>query len=63
MKVAVTGAGGFLGWHVCARLSAVGGHEVLPITRALFQDDQALQHAIEKADAVVHLAGINQRHS
>jgi UDP-2-acetamido-2,6-beta-L-arabino-hexul-4-ose reductase len=41
-------------------LSAVGRHEVLPITRALFQDDQALQHAIEKADAVVHLAGINR---
>lgn len=60
MRVAITGAQGFLGWHLRARLSAVGGHEVIPVSRSLFESDDGLGRALEKADAVIHLAGINR---
>jgi UDP-2-acetamido-2,6-beta-L-arabino-hexul-4-ose reductase len=60
VRVAITGAGGFLGWHVGVRLGAVSGHEVLPITRSVFDNDDSLRVVLEKADAVVHLAGINR---
>ncbi|MHB8449273.1 MAG: polysaccharide biosynthesis C-terminal domain-containing protein [Mycobacteriales bacterium] len=52
MRVAVTGAAGFLGSHVRLRLR-MAGHEVVALTR------QAATAAIP-FDAVVHCAGINR---
>lgn len=70
-RVAVTGATGFIGRHVCAELAA-GGDEVLAIVRpgsprrpppdavALNAEltASALREAFTGVDAVVHLAGV-----
>jgi len=50
MKVAVTGASGFIGRTLCTTLSAAG-HEVMPVRGP----------QVEGADAVVHLAAIAHR--
>ncbi|MEQ4204250.1 NAD-dependent epimerase/dehydratase family protein [Actinopolymorpha sp. B9G3] len=63
MKVAVTGAMGFLGWHVCCRLRAVHGVEPLRIGRAELADQMLLHDALSRADIVLHLAGVNRADS
>lgn len=57
MKVVVTGADGFLGWHLRGRLRALTDHEVIPVTAANWAD---LDQLAAGADALVHLAGINR---
>ncbi len=58
MKVAVTGAGGFIGKNLLLRLKELGRYEVAPIEIDSTRSD--LQAAVGSADAVVHLAGINR---
>lgn len=69
MRVLVTGASGFIGRAVCARLTASGA-EVIRAGRASgagvdavvnFRDEQALRSLVGGAepDAVVHLAGVS----
>jgi nucleoside-diphosphate-sugar epimerase len=53
MIVAVTGAGGFIGRHLCAAFRA-HGHEVREIVRADF--DGRLSKLIDGSDVVVHAA-------
>lgn len=57
MKVLLTGAGGFLGWHTRLRLHAQGEHDVSVVTRSSWGD---LPRAVADADAVVHIAGVNR---
>lgn len=57
MKIVVTGARGFLGWHLRCRLHAHSDHEMIPIGRENFDD---LSEAVKHADAVIHVAGINR---
>jgi UDP-2-acetamido-2,6-beta-L-arabino-hexul-4-ose reductase len=57
VKIVLTGAEGFLGWHTRCRLEAVGGHEVVPVGRKNFGDLAALA---DGADAIIHTAGINR---
>lgn len=57
MKLVVTGAEGFLGWHTRVRLRALGGYEALPVSRENWSDLGAL---VGGADAVLHLAGVNR---
>lgn len=57
MKVVMTGADGFLGWHLRARLRATTPHEVVPISAASWS---GLTAAVADADAVIHLAGVNR---
>jgi UDP-2-acetamido-2,6-beta-L-arabino-hexul-4-ose reductase len=57
MKVVLTGAAGFLGWHTRVRLRAVTEHEVVPVTRDSWAD---LQQHLAGVDAVVHVAGVNR---
>lgn len=57
MKVVVTGAGGFLGWHTRVRLKATSDHEVIAIDRSRWDD---LDSAVSDADVVLHLAGVNR---
>jgi len=58
MRVAVTGAEGFLGWHLRCALKA-RGHAILPIGRNETADATKLDVALVGADAVLHLAGVN----
>ncbi|UZN04141.1 NAD-dependent epimerase/dehydratase family protein [Cellulomonas sp. S1-8] len=57
MKVVVTGAEGFLGWHTRLRLRATTDHEVVPVSRSTWG---ALPALVAGADAVLHLAGVNR---
>lgn len=57
MRVGLTGADGFIGWHTQARLRIASGFEIAPIGRALFDDVQKLAEYLKTCDAVVHLAG------
>lgn len=57
MRVGLTGANGFIGWHTRARLRIASGFEIAPIGRALFGDVQKLAEYLKTCDAVVHLAG------
>lgn len=57
MKVLLTGAAGFLGWHTRARLRALTDHQVVAVDRDEWPDLAA--HA-EAADAIVHVAGVNR---
>ena len=64
MRIAVTGATGFVGRQVVRRLETAG-HEFLPISRRTGFDLAApdlgsLRRALEGCDAVVHCAGINR---
>ena len=58
MRVAVTGADGFLGRHVSALLRSDHAHEILPVTRDT--PPEGLRAALLAADAVIHLAGVNR---
>lgn len=57
MKIVITGANGFLGWHLRCRLSALHDHEVVPIGHDNFSH---LSVALAGADAIVHIAGVNR---
>ena len=57
--IAITGADGFLGWHLRCRLRALSPNTtVLPIDRNSFSDSR-LEAALQLADVVIHLAAIN----
>jgi UDP-2-acetamido-2,6-beta-L-arabino-hexul-4-ose reductase len=60
MKVAVTGAAGFLGWHARCNLKARGDFEVVPVSRMAMADGRRLSDALMGVDAVLHLAGVNR---
>ncbi len=57
MKVVITGAEGFLGWHTRARAHALTDHEVVPVGRSTWPD---LRSQVVGADAVIHIAGVNR---
>lgn len=57
MKVVVTGASGFLGWHTRARLRALTHHDVVSASRANWAQ---LPDLISGADAIIHIAGVNR---
>lgn len=57
MRVVVTGADGFLGWHTLVRARALTDHVVVPVVQA---DWAELPLLVAGADAVVHIAGVNR---
>lgn len=57
MKIVLTGAKGFLGWHTRLRLAAQTEYEVRPVTRENWSD---LADLVADADAVIHIAGVNR---
>lgn len=57
MKVLLTGANGFLGWHTRCRLHALTEYEVTVATRSNWAD---LPTLVAEADAIIHIAGINR---
>ncbi|WP_029210279.1 NAD-dependent epimerase/dehydratase family protein [Arsenicicoccus bolidensis] len=57
MKVLLTGAGGFLGWHTRVRLAALTDHEVVAVDRESFS---RMPELVQGCDAVLHVAGVNR---
>lgn len=57
MRVVVTGADGFLGWHTRARLRARSTHDVIAVHR---ENWSSLEQSVQDADVVLHLAGVNR---
>jgi UDP-2-acetamido-2,6-beta-L-arabino-hexul-4-ose reductase len=58
MKIAVTGAAGFIGKNLIVRLRETDRYEPLPLTRET--SDAETRDALSKADAIIHLAGVNR---
>jgi NADH dehydrogenase len=62
MRVAITGATGFIGGRL-SRLLASQGHETIPVSRRLglnVDDVDSLYRALKGCDAVAHCAGIHR---
>ena len=59
--ILVTGSDGLIGWHLRAWLLTLGQNvETIACNREQFNDDAFLGNAIERADVIVHLAGMNR---
>jgi nucleoside-diphosphate-sugar epimerase len=56
MKVAITGANGFIGRRLARRLAADNRHQVMALTREEWRLGAPLPSKCDDADAVVHLA-------
>ncbi|TWP35902.1 NAD-dependent epimerase/dehydratase family protein [Leekyejoonella antrihumi] len=57
MRILLTGAAGFLGWHTRVRLRSLTEHEVVLVTRENWSD---LADLAADVDAIIHVAGINR---
>lgn len=59
-RIGITGADGFLGWHLRAYLHGEANVTTTLANRATFQDPRALERFAGNADAIIHLAGMNR---
>ena len=59
MIVGITGADGFLGWHLKCRLFALG-IDFVTATRDTFASPVALAQFVDESDVVLHVAGVNR---
>jgi UDP-2-acetamido-2,6-beta-L-arabino-hexul-4-ose reductase len=60
VRVAVTGADGFLGWHIRCALKARSADTVVAIGRRVLSDPAELDRALRGVSAVIHVAGVNR---
>ncbi|MGX7671907.1 polysaccharide biosynthesis C-terminal domain-containing protein [Plantactinospora sp. DSM 117369] len=60
MRLVLTGAGGFLGWHVRVLVRALGWPDPVVLTRVDLADPVSVAAAVGGADRVLHLAGVNR---
>lgn len=60
MRIAITGASGFLGWHTASRLHALSGVDAVRIGRQEYAEPHRLAAALAEVDVVLHLAGVNR---
>lgn len=59
-RILITGAAGFLGWHLRCYLHSLGMREVTALDRDGFSDTERLRKAVDSCDVVFHLAGLNR---
>jgi UDP-2-acetamido-2,6-beta-L-arabino-hexul-4-ose reductase len=59
-RIAITGADGFLGWHLRCLLKASGYLEPNLVLEQNFESVESLQMAIGSIKGVIHLAGMNR---
>jgi len=59
-RVVLTGAGGFLGWHVRVLARAQGRPDPVVVPRADLAEPHRLAALLDGADRVLHLAGVNR---
>jgi len=59
-RIGITGATGFLAWHLRAFLHASSKVEVIAAARDVLDDAKKLRDFAASVDAIVHLAGINR---
>jgi UDP-2-acetamido-2,6-beta-L-arabino-hexul-4-ose reductase len=69
-RIVITGAKGLIGWHAHVRLHAANcaaafkgepaPFDIVALDHAAFDDDAALQAAVDGAQAVLHFAGVNR---
>lgn len=62
-RLAVTGAHGFLGWHLACRLAATRGIDPVRIGRPEYDDPVRLATLLREVDTVIHVAGVNRADS
>jgi UDP-2-acetamido-2,6-beta-L-arabino-hexul-4-ose reductase len=61
MHIGITGADGFLGWHLrCLLHGDTTEDTAVPCDQVSFADDNALDDLVATSDAIVHFAGINR---
>lgn len=61
MKVGITGASGFIGWHLhCFLKTREDVSEIRTADRTTFSDQHALECFVDGLDLIVHLAGVNR---
>jgi UDP-2-acetamido-2,6-beta-L-arabino-hexul-4-ose reductase len=60
MNIGITGADGFLGWHLRALLYGNTDDTAVPCDQAGFEQGDALRRMVASSDAIIHLAGINR---
>lgn len=63
MRIAITGANGFLGQHVrfyLLPLEKQGKHTVIAVPKDAFENIEKLHALIAPCDIIIHLAGMNQ---
>ena len=60
MRLALTGAGGFLGWHVRVLVRALGWPEPVVLTRTDLAEPEVIAAKLVGVDRVLHLAGVNR---
>lgn len=58
--IAITGADGFLGWHVRCRLHPLGVSGHRPVIQGDFASVESLAEAVGSPAALLHLAGMNR---
>jgi UDP-2-acetamido-2,6-beta-L-arabino-hexul-4-ose reductase len=58
--IVVTGAGGFLGWHLRVYFHARPEFKFVGVDRSVYGDPERFKEILRSADAVVHLAGMNR---
>jgi UDP-2-acetamido-2,6-beta-L-arabino-hexul-4-ose reductase len=60
IRIGITGADGFIGWHLRAFLHGDGNVKTVPAGRHVFADPEKLREFAGGVDVIVHLAGANR---
>jgi UDP-2-acetamido-2,6-beta-L-arabino-hexul-4-ose reductase len=60
LRIGITGANGFLGWHLRAHLHSRQDIQVTTADRATFADPKKLSTFVSGVDAIAHIAGVNR---